>query len=67
MMNNTFYQQIQGYISAMTQARQMLGKKLISEEEYTIIDTIIARKYALSSCSIFRDNALIYIENHGNM
>ena len=35
-------------------ARSMRSKGLISAKEYAKIDTIIAEKYGISSCSIFR-------------
>ena len=42
------------YQMAMTLARSMRSKGLISAKEYAKIDTIIAKKYGISSCSIFR-------------
>ena len=56
-----------GYKSAMAQARRMLAKGIINEAEYAIIDTTIAEKYCLSSCSLFRENDLLYSSIRGNM
>lgn len=42
------------YQMAMAIARSMRSKGLISAKEYDKIDTIIAEKYGISSCSIFR-------------
>ena len=42
------------YQMAMALARSMRSKGLISAKEYAKIDTIIAKKYGISSCSIFR-------------
>ena len=42
------------YQLAMTLARSMRSKGLISSKEYAKIDTIIAKKNGISSCSIFR-------------
>ena len=42
------------YQMAMALARSMRSKGLISAKEYAKIDTIIANKYGISSCSIFR-------------
>ena len=42
------------YQMAMALARSMRSKGLISGKEYAKIDTIIANKYGISSCSIFR-------------
>ena len=58
---------ILGYKSAMVQARRMLIENIINEAEYAIIDTMMAKKYGLSSCSLFRENDLLYKENNGNM
>lgn len=51
----------------MAQAKHMLCKGFVSVDEYTIIDTIMAEKYGLPSCSLFRDNDLLYKETDGNM
>ena len=56
-----------GYKSAMAQARRMLLEGIINEAEYTIIDTMMAEKYDLSSCSLFRENDLLYSSIRGNM
>ena len=42
------------YQTAMALARSMCSKGIISAKEYAKIDTIIAEKYGISSCSIFR-------------
>ncbi|AQW61961.1 hypothetical protein B1779_01355 [Dehalococcoides mccartyi] len=66
-MNKEYFDRICGYKSAMAQARLMLVKGILTESEYLEIDTIMAEKYGLSSCSLFRDNNLLYKENDGNM
>ena len=48
------YIPIAPYQMAMALARSMRSKGLISAKEYAKIDTIIANKYGISSCSIFR-------------
>lgn len=58
---------MEGYYSAVAQAKQMLGKGLVSLEEYAVIDTIMAEKYGFSSCSLFRDNDLLYRATDGNI
>lgn len=45
---------IEHYRAAMAMATEMLRKRLISEEEYAIIDTIMTKKYGLTSSTIFR-------------
>lgn len=66
-MNNELFSRVKGYRSAMAQAVQMLESRLISDDEYTIIDTMMADKYGLSSCSLFRDIDLLYKDTDGNI
>ena len=48
------YQRLTAYQTAMSLARNMLRQGIISEDDYCKIDTIIAKKYGISSGSIFR-------------
>ena len=45
---------IEAYRRAMAVAKGMLRQGIISEKEYTKIDTMLAKKYGLSSSTIFR-------------
>lgn len=47
------------YINAMTQAKIMCIKNIISNEEYLKIELKIAEKYGLNSLSLYRANDLI--------
>jgi len=42
------------YQIVMAWVRSLLKQSLISKKEYTRIDTMMAQKYGISSCSIFR-------------
>lgn len=42
------------YQLAMSMARTMLARGILTEEKYHDIDTIIAKKYGLSSSTIYR-------------
>ncbi len=66
-MNKEYFDRICGYKSAMAQALLMLSKGILTKSEYLEIDTIMAEKYGLSSCSIYRNNDLLYKETDGNM
>ena len=66
-MNEDFFAGVLGYKSAMAQAGVMLSKGIITAEEYAIIDTMMAEKYSLCSCSLFRENDLLYNGFRGNM
>ena len=48
------YQRLTAYQTAKGLARHMLRQRLLSEDDYRKIDTIIAKKHRVSSCSIFR-------------
>ena len=66
-MNKEYFDAVCSYKSVMAQARLMLLKGILTGREYAIIDTMIAEKYGLSSCSLFRENDLLYKERDGNM
>ena len=66
-MNEVIHDRVLGYKSVMAQARRLLSAGIVTEAEYAIIDTTMAEKYGLSSCSIFRENELLYNSIRGNM
>ena len=66
-MSEEYFSGVLGYKSAMAQAQLMLFKGIITEDEYVIIDTMIAEKYGINSCSLFRDNDLLCGGFRGNM
>ena len=51
---NDLNERVLAYQIAMSLARSMLVKGIITEEEYRKIDTIMTQKYGLSSSTIFR-------------
>lgn len=54
-MDNELIMRIANYRVAMSLANEMLENGIISSEEYAKIDTIMTKKYGLSSCTIFRE------------
>lgn len=54
MENSTFYNKLLHYQLVMSCVHSLLAKSLITKAEYAKIDTMIAQKYGVSSCSIFR-------------
>lgn len=48
------YQTIFQYQSVMAWVRSLLNEGIITQSEYNKIDTNIAKRYGISSCSIFR-------------
>jgi len=53
-MDTDFSKRLFLYKSTIAIVKIMLADGIISEDEYAIIDTIMLKKYELSSCSIFR-------------
>lgn len=49
--------QLERYLAAMFQAKQMLSMGILTPEDYAKIDTKMAEKYDISSCSIYRQKA----------
>ena len=58
---------LEQYMASMLQAKKLMTMGILTSEDYAIIDTIIAEKYGISSCSIYRGIDLIYGEISGNM
>lgn len=53
-MTKEMYEKILDYRTAMIVASDLLKKGIISEKEYNKIDTIMTKKYGLSSSTIFQ-------------
>ena len=66
-VNNAYRARLESYLASMLQAKQMLSMGIITPDDYTIIDTIIADKYEISVCSLYRGIDLIYDGFRGNM
>ena len=56
-MKSENYGKICAYKRTMMVAKKLLSDGIITAEEYRKIDTIIAKKYGVNSCSIYRQNA----------
>lgn len=54
IINTELLDRIQRYRLAMSLARSMLNQGIISEEDYDTIDTIMTKKYDVSSFTIFK-------------
>lgn len=52
--NNTIIDKLLCYQTVMSWVRSLLKQSLITKAEYAKIDTMMAEKYGVSSCSIFR-------------
>ena len=53
------------YKASMVVFKNWLAEDVISDADLLEIDTILAQKYGLSSCSIFLENDLLWKENRG--
>ena len=66
-MDERYRTKLESYLASMTQAKKMLSQGVISSDDYLKIDTIIAEKYGISSCSLYRGIDLIHRGFNGNM
>ena len=66
-MNNAYRTKLESYLASMLQAKRMLSMGILTSKDYSIIDTIIAEKYGISSCSLYRGIDLILSGFNGNM
>ena len=54
LKNNELFHKMYHYQRVMSWVRSLLTQSLITKTEYAKIDTMMAEKYGVSSCSIFR-------------
>ena len=54
LLDKDLQYRIERYRAAMSLANEMLTKNVISQEEYAVIDTIMTKKYGVTSSTIFR-------------
>lgn len=66
-MKVEYRSRLEQYLSSMLQAKRMLDLGILTREDYAKIDTIIARKYRLESCNLYRGIDLLYSEVRANM
>ena len=66
-MNDAYRAKLESYLASILQAKKMLSQGILTQEDYAKIDTIIAEKYGISSCSLYRGIDLIYSGFNGNM
>ena len=60
---NEYLQRVLAYQFAMSLARSMLDQGIISEGEYSKIDTIMAKKHRISPCTIYHLNQPNSVDN----
>lgn len=53
-MDQSLRDMVQAYRSTMSVVTEMLMKGIITEEEYAIIDTMVASRHGLSSSTLYR-------------
>ena len=66
-MPESYRERLEHYLSAMLCVKRMLSLGLLTEQDYTHMDTIFARKYGISSSSIYRRGGLLSAAEYGNM
>ena len=59
-MNKEYNLRLEQYIASMLQFKNMIRRGILTPDDYTEIDTILAGKYGIDSCSIYRGIDLIY-------
>lgn len=58
---------LEQYLASMLQMKKMLSMGILTRDDYAKMDTILAEKYGISSCSLYRGIDLIYSGFRGNM
>lgn len=67
LMNSSYRSNLESYLVSALQAKNMLSMGILTPKDYTIIDTMLAEKYGISSCSIYCGIDLIYDGFRGNI
>ena len=62
-----FYDALTKYKSAMLQAKMMLSKGLITQQEYTIIEAKMCGKFGINNNDLYREIDLINSDLYGNI
>ena len=58
-MNDAYRSKLENYLASMLQAKRMLTMGILTSDDYAQIDTMMAKKYGISSCSLYRGIDLI--------
>ena len=66
-MPESYRERLESYLSAMLCVKRMLSLGLLTEQDYTHMDTILPRKHAITSSNIYRHNGLLSAVEYGNM
>lgn len=67
VMSNTYGARLESYPASMLQSKQMMSIGILTSDDYAAIDTIMTKKYGISSCSLYCGIDLIYGGFRGNM
>jgi hypothetical protein len=66
-MNNGLNKEVKEYRTAIAVAKEMLKKRIISQDDYAVICTVLTEEFGLKTSTIFSDYDLICTEKDGNM
>lgn len=66
-MSEAYRAKLEAYLASMLQAKRMLAMGVLTPDDYARIDTIIAEKYGVSSCSLYRGIDLLFEGFRGTM
>jgi len=58
-MNVSYFNSVLKYKTTLVLLDKMVSQGIINRQEHTQIDTMLAEKYCISSCSIYRSNYLM--------
>ena len=66
-MDSGLYRRIKEYHIALALIKELRSGGVIDDKDYAIICTVLAKKYGISSCSIFAEIDLKTAKNGANM
>ena len=66
-MDKELFDRVKGFRTSVAVVKGMLSNGLISENDYAVICTVLAKKHGLKSSTIFSEMDLIIVGNNGNI
>ena len=58
---------VENYFSSLIQIKRMLALNIINSDDVILFEGILAKKYCIKRCSIYRENDLIETSLSGNI
>lgn len=66
-MTSEYRNNIERYHASLLQAKKMFDLGILNDEDYERVEDLLAKKYCIKGCSVYRLNDLIVTPFRGNI